>query len=277
MNRSSPSAGRTLHVLQFTDSHLLVHEDGLLKGTATWQTFRAVMERLMQTKPRPDFVLATGDLVHDGPRAVYRRLRERLDGLGAPVYVLPGNHDDPVLLADVFRGWIRKTDQGAWNSGGVGEKESGGLVDFGWAVHGNWLIVPLNDVVPGRQHGLLDDKELARMEALLRRHPGHHVLLCLHHHPVPFGRAGMDSIGLRNAERFFSVVDGYPTVRGIVWGHIHNAFEARRGEVLLLGTPSTCFQFDANSEQISPTEGPPGYRRLMLDPDGRIRSHVVWL
>ena len=311
------STDKALQVLQFTDSHLLVHEDDLLKGTATWQTFQAVIEHAMRTAPRPDFVLATGDLVHDGPRTVYRRLREYIKRMGVPVWVLPGNHDDPALLAEVFspdseqwmmdNGHYRKDsgmapypadlhrhigafpisshehgvmDRKAMQSKGNRYPEpspAGTGVDFGHVNYSNWVIIFLNTVVPRTQYGFLSAKELVRLESLLGKHPHSHILLCLHHHPVPFGRAGMDSIGLRNAEVFFSIVDRYPHVRGIVWGHIHNTFEAKRGQIILLGTPSTCFQFDAASERISPMDGPPGYRRLTLEPDGGIGSHVVWL
>ncbi|MBT8419675.1 MAG: phosphodiesterase [Gammaproteobacteria bacterium] len=289
--------GKALHVLQFTDSHLLVQEDGRLKGTATWQTFQRVIEHAIRTDPQPDFILATGDLVHDGPRIVYQRFRESIARMGAPIHVLPGNHDEPALLAEMFMEWTMGNGQWTGNggqgaqAGGHGPDKKGAndpaapmafaddnpSVNFGHVNHGNWLVVLLNTMVSQKQYGQLSPEELDRLETLLHEHPHSHALLCLHHHPVPFGRAGMDSIGLRNAEAFFSIVDHYANVRGIVWGHIHNAFEAKRGEVTLFGTPSTCFQFNAASEQISPTEGPPGYRRLVLESDGGIHSDVVWV
>lgn len=265
-NPPSSSTGKTLQVLQFTDTHLLEDDGGQLRGTPTWRTFQSVIEHARREMPEPDFILATGDLSQDGPPAVYRRLREHLDRMKAPVYVVPGNHDDPVSLAETFPAGRAEGEQ----------LETDG-VDFGHANHGRWLMVLLSTLVPGMQYGTLSAGELARLDALLRGHPGSHALLCLHHHPVPFGRAGIDSIGVRNAEDFFSVVDRHPNVRGIVWGHIHNTFEARRGRIVLLGTPSTCFQFDATSEQISPAQGPPAYRRLALAPDGGIHSRVVWV
>ncbi len=278
----------TLHAIQITDLHLLEDEDARLKNTAAWQTFRAVLQHAVREGPQPDFILATGDLAHERPRVVYGRLQADIAGMGIPMYVAPGNHDDPALLAEVFS---QATHQGSAANGSTTGKvagvppdtapmemtDGGASVGFGHVSRGNWLVILLDTVVPRMEHGLLSAGELARLDALLHTHPRAHALVCLHHHPVPFGRAGMDAIGLRNAEAFFSIVDRHPQVRGIVWGHIHNAFEAKRGEIMLLGAPSTCFQFDAASERISPIESPPGYRRLTLEPDGRIDSHVVWV
>jgi len=261
-NDSSPD--RIFRVIQLSDSHLLTDADDRLKGVATWRTFESVMERIARENPQPDLLIATGDLVHDGPLAVYARFRECIGSIGIPVRVLPGNHDDPALLAGIF---------------GVDPEQSAAnatdTINFGHAILGNWLMVFLNTIVPDMQYGMLDARELARLDALLGDHPGYHALLCLHHHPIPRKDEVAHFPGLRNAESFFSVVDRHPQVRGVIWGHIHSAFEAGRGDIRLFGTPSTCFQFNTVLEQIPPAEGPPAYRRLMLKPDGVIESEVA--
>nr|VFK14701.1 MAG: Icc protein [Candidatus Kentron sp. LFY] len=264
-NSSDNDTARTLRVIQISDSHLSTDENGLFKGVAPWRTFQSVVERIGREPLQPDIIVATGDLVHEGPAFVYRHLREHMDRIGVPIYVLPGNHDDPALLAETFdidmdRDATRVTD----------------YMNFGHTHLGNWLIVFLNTVVPGAPYGLLDTRELARLDALLGKHPDHHALLCLHHHPVPRKGETVNLPGLLHANLFFSVVDRHPQVRGIIWGHIHGSFEARRGKILLLGTPSTCFQFDAALKRIlGPNDGPPAYRRLALGADGTIESDVV--
>jgi len=56
-----------------------------------------------------DAVLATGDLVDAGSRAEYELLKELLAPLRAPVYLLPGNHDDRDALRATFadHGYLR--------------------------------------------------------------------------------------------------------------------------------------------------------------------------
>ena len=103
------------------------------------------------------------------------------------------------------------------------------------------------------------------------------MLIALHHHPVSMGSEWLDTVGLANAEEFFAVIDRHPTVRGIVFGHVHQAFETSRHGVRILGTPSTCAQFLPRSRDFEVDALPPGYRVLTLSPTGQIDSQVAWL
>lgn len=48
--------------------------------------------------PRPDVVLATGDLTDHGTADEYVMLRDILDELEAPLFLIPGNHDETDVL-----------------------------------------------------------------------------------------------------------------------------------------------------------------------------------
>ena len=81
-------------------------------------------------------------------------------------------------------------------------------------------------------------------------------------------------MSLTNGDRFFSVLDRHPQVRCVVWGHIHQEFDDRRKEVRLLATPSTCVQFKPRAKRHECDESPPGYRWLVLNPDGSFETGV---
>jgi Icc protein len=66
-------------------------------------------------------------------------------------------------------------------------------------------------------------------------------------------------------------------VRGIVWGHVHQALEGERAGVRLLATPSTCAQFAPGLDDFAIDSRPPAYRMLELLPDGSIVTEVVWV
>ncbi len=89
-------------IAQITDMH--IKPEGVLAygrfDTAPYLG-RAV-EHLLALKPRPDVVLATGDLVDGGLPEEYRRLHDLLTPLSMPVYLIPGNHDNRDALAAVF-------------------------------------------------------------------------------------------------------------------------------------------------------------------------------
>ena len=65
--------------------------------------------------------------------------------------------------------------------------------------------------------------------------------------------------------------------RAVLWGHVHQAFDGMRGGLMLMGTPSTCVQFESGSTKFALDERPPGYRWLHLYPDGRIDTRVEWV
>jgi hypothetical protein len=64
---------------------------------------RSVLE-INAMRPQPDAVLITGDLVeHPGP-VTYSHFRDLIAPLKAPAFLLPGNHDNPVIMRDFFEG-----------------------------------------------------------------------------------------------------------------------------------------------------------------------------
>ena len=249
-----PGQDGVVRVLQLTDSHLYADPSGTLAGMNTLDAFDQVLAAAAERSGTADFVLATGDLVHDATPEGYRIMAERIERLGRPVYCLPGNHDIPgVMEANLNQG----------------------LVSTPKSVHfGEWLIVLLDSTLPDQPGGALSAEELSHLQSLLDAHPDHHVLVSLHHQPVPIGSGWMDRMALANPSGFFEIVDGHSGVRGILWGHIHQTFEAERAGVRLMGSPSTCIQFAPGRARFGLDRLAPGYRWLDLHPDGRINSGV---
>lgn len=250
-----------VRVLQFTDTHLVGDPSGRQRGVVALDALRAVVR---QARRDPvDLILLTGDLVHDDP-AGYAWLRREFEG-DVPVLCIPGNHDDPQAFRRAFA-----------------------APPFQVAGHhdaGAWRLVMLDSHHPGHTGGRLTDEELRRLETALREASDRHALVVLHHHPVAMGSAWLDTIGLDEAQPFFAVIDRHPSVRGILWGHVHQALDAVHRpssndlprEVALMATPSTCVQFRPNTPDFDIDDRPPGYRRLVLHDDGRIESQVEWL
>lgn len=249
---------RYLDVVHLTDTHLFAEADGELLGVVTDAALRAVVADVLRRVPAPDLVLVTGDLVHDETLAGYQRLRSILDGLPAPVYALPGNHDDRALLANVFRG----------SPAGAGAA----------AVHGQWQVICLDSSVPGRVEGTLDSRQLSWLENELAQRRAPHALVCLHHPPVLIGSRWLDRLGLEQGPELLRVASASARVRGIVWGHVHQVWEKTVESVCLLATPATCVQFLPGAESFAlDGESKPGWRWLRLHEDGRIETTVHWI
>jgi Icc protein len=103
------------------------------------------------------------------------------------------------------------------------------------------------------------------------------MLLCLHHHPLVMRSHWLDKVGLEDAAQFLSLVHRYGNVRGVVWGHVHQALDCLVSGVRFMASPSTCAQFLPESHDFAIDNRPPGYRLLELMPDGNIATEVVWL
>ena len=73
------------------------------------------------------------------------------------------------------------------------------------------------------------------------------------------------------------IIDSHAHVRAVVWGHVHQAYDGRRGDVRLLATPSTGAQFLPKSDRYAVDSRPPAYRHFDLHSDGRIDTAVHWL
>lgn len=247
----------TLLVLQISDTHLFADPTGCLLGLNTLETLDQVLELVRERLPPMDLALVTGDLVHDASPEGYRLLQGRLTTLGLPTYCIDGNHDEPA------------TSSSHLNSPPIGMP--------GKADHGGWQLLLLNSKKPGSEGGHLSENELARLETALTNHPEQHALICLHHNPVPVGSSWLDTMRVDNADELFAIIDRHPQVRGVVWGHVHQAFEAERNRVRLIGTPSTCFQFSPQSQQFGLDQKPPGCRWLALLPTGEIESGLLYL
>ena len=242
-----------VRLVQITDTHLYADPGGALLGMVTLDSLDAVVDLVAGEALPADAVLATGDLVHDGSAAGYALLRERLARLGCPVLALPGNHDDPTTLAAVLA--------------------QPPVTNAREARFADWHVLLLDSTVPGEDGGLLGEGELAWLDERLSSGPGH-SLVCLHHSPLPTGSDWLDTMRLANAEAFFAVLDRHPTVRGVLFGHIHQTLEATRNGVRIMGSPSTCVQFAKVRPRFGLDPRPPGYRWLALLPDGGIRSGV---
>jgi Icc protein len=247
-----------VRLLQFTDTHLLAEPDATVRGVRTQASLEACLAHARRWHLPADVIAVTGDLVQDDPRA-YGTLELLFDRLGAPVLLVPGNHDLPDEMA-------RRFAHEPFQVGGT-------------RVLGHWAIVMLSTWFAEARdgEGRLGNGELQRLEEALAAHHGHHVLVCLHHQPMPMEAAGLDSLGLEDADRFMALIARHPQVRAVAWGHAHQALDVFRGATSYLCTPSTCMQFKPRDPGFVIDGRPPGYRVIDLHDDGGIATEVVWL
>lgn len=246
---------KPLRLLQLTDPHLGAHSSETLIGLNTEESLLDVLNHIRDSNLTFDLVIGTGDISNDGTLASYERFVARVNEFlpNVPLAWLPGNHDNPKAMATFPREevWIEEFNLGQWH------------------------FILLNSRIPFEEGGELSPGELARLERLLNLRPDRHTLVFLHHQPVPVGSDWIDQYVVKNAGQFFGIIDRFPNVKAVSWGHVHQAFEATRGALNLFASPSTCVQFAPQSAQFQVDYLMPGCRSYLLWPDGRIDTQVV--
>ncbi len=247
---------QSFRLIQFSDTHLSADPGERLRGVASLPALEAAIADAQRRCPRHDGVLLTGDLVQDDP-AGYRWIRSAFETSTVPVMAIAGNHDLPAQMRTVL----------AHRPFHVG-----GEVSFG-----SWLVVLLDTWVEHSAAGRLGAQQLVHLGTVLTANPNRHVLLCLHHHPLVMRSHWLDKVGLEDAEQLLALVRQHSNVRGVVWGHVHQALDCLISGVRFMASPSTCAQFLPGSEHFAIDNRPPGYRILELMPDGTIATEVVWL
>lgn len=246
----------SIQLVQLTDLHLLADPAASLKGVNTLHTLRCTLRAAATDLAAAQALLLSGDLVQDQP-AGYEHLPGLLAPLQLPVLCIPGNHDLPSDMAAKLPGPTFQV---------------GGHRDIG-----PWRILLLDSTVAGEAYGELGAAALAALQQQLLAAGDRPVLVVLHHPPLALGSAWLDAIGLRDGQALLQLLLAHPGVRGVVFGHAHQAFDAQRGALRLLGTPSTCVQFRPQCDEFALADQPPAYRLLQLHADGQINSRVVWV
>lgn len=257
--QSVDAQGDVVRVVQLTDTHLCETRGATLLGMDTDHSLQAVIDLVHKERSTVDLLLGTGDLSDRGAREAYDRLQDYFDLFSCDSFWLPGNHDNRQKMEAAASTPTRLCREIRTR---------------------HWQVLLLDSQVPGEVGGELGDQELALLDGALQsaQDEGLHSLICLHHQPVAIGSNWLDEQMVSDADDFFVVLDRYPGVRGVLWGHVHQEVDRDRAGVRLMASPSTCVQFAPGNANFKADDLPPGYRWLDLHSDGRIETDVsrVW-
>lgn len=243
-----------VRLIQITDTHLGPLTSESLLGLNTDQSLEDVLQLLVAEQPSIDYLVCTGDIASAGHESCYKRFLDMFHRyLHTPLAWIPGNHDSATIMAQLQ----------------ISNPPEARLVDLG-----AWVLVLLDSAVPGHVYGNLAQSELDYLDKALSLYTDRHVIVMLHHQPVPVGSVWIDQYVLRNADKFFAIIDRYSNIKALVWGHVHQDFNGWHNQIQLIATPSTCVQFLPNSDEFRVDTQMPGYRWFDLHDDGRLETGI---
>lgn len=253
-------------IAQISDMHVRV-EGSLAYRRVDTATFLArCVEHILHLTPRPDLVLATGDLVDSGQRAEYARLRQLLAPLPMPVYLIPGNHDDRDALTAEFadHAYLPR-----------------GAKFLQYTIEGDGLqLIALDTLLPGETGGLVCDERLDWLAARLGEARDRPTVIFLHHPPFATGIEYMDGYGLRNAAALADVVRPHAQVEAVLAGHLHRRISMRWAGTVATTAPGTAHQVALDLRPGEPgrfTLEPPGYLLHLWRPGQGFVTHSCYV
>jgi 3',5'-cyclic-AMP phosphodiesterase len=227
-------------IAQITDCHVVEPGELLADRIDTAASLRAALAHIESFRPRPDAIIATGDLVNDGRRAQYDHLAEILRTCTTlPIHAVPGNHDHRGALRSVFPSLPAGGDDDPLDH----------VVDQ-YPVR----LVGLDTTVPGSHGGALSGDQLAWLDQVLGDAPDRPTLVFQHHPPFETGIAWMDEVGMADPHREAEVIARHSNVLLVTAGHVHRPVTTAFG-----GTVASCWPSTGAQVALALDDDPFGY------------------
>lgn len=250
-----------MRIVQLSDLHLQPPGQRLYGQVDTAACLEAALARIATLAP--DLLLISGDLSDRGSDAEYAYLAQALAPLSCPVALMPGNHDRREALRAAFpaQGWA-----------GEGEAPCHRRLDV---ASGTLLL--LDTVVPGQEHGQVDDAALDWLEAACPTRA--RTLLVMHHPPFSIGVAGMDAIACRGAAALNAWLVRRPNVEAVLCGHVHRFVATSFAGRPALTAPSPAHQIaldlDGPAADLAFTLEPGAFLLHLWAPGSPLTTHCV--
>ena len=250
---------------QITDLHITSDKDPLNKERNE-KRLRAVLRAIHERKPRPDAIIASGDLVDRGEPEEYDELKKIFGEIELPLYLGVGNHD----MRAPFRAAFPDTPV-----------DADGYVQYAVDLGGVRLVM-LDTLDEGKNDGAFCKARAAWTRRTLNKARRTPTIVALHHPPIQSGIRWMDPDPRADwIMRLEKTLKGRNQILTAISGHIHRSyFGMFAGHSLSVG-PATSIQLTLDLTDVNMrvpdgreilVEEPAGYTLLVWD-KGMLTTH----
>jgi len=240
-----------LKIIQITDTHLVADGERIF-GSDPGARLAAAIDDVNRNHADAALCVLTGDLAHHADPHAYHLLRERLGDLTVPWQILPGNHDDRDLMAEMFPELQRDGD---------------GFLQSTIETPAGTLLF-LDSVDPGVHSGRYCERRRRWLNRALASCAGRPAYIFVHHPPFEIALPHIDQYVMAEGDGFGETVARHRHLRHIFFGHVHRPvsgswrgipFSALRGT-----NHQSWLDFTPSRVNITSLE-PPGYAVIFLD------------
>jgi 3',5'-cyclic-nucleotide phosphodiesterase len=241
-------------IIHISDTHFTPagQPDAFNQQVNPFYKFDLVFSDIAKMATKPDFIVITGDLVHEGQAGDYVRLKalidEESDQLKVPIFVVLGNHDRTAAFYDGFLD--RPPDSKYYY-----KLTLGGLDNY-------FLDTTFEDLEPG----YLDAKQLDWLWTQLEAHPRQPALIFMHHPLAAAALSQMRFSVLQNSTDLLNVCKA-GNVKGIFAGHIHFPATYTTAGILNAVADSSAYHIDCRDPHHHYVNDAVGYNIIRVTDD----------
>lgn len=218
-----------MQIAHISDLHIVAETGavGLLREDTVARAY-ALIRDLNAFSPALDLVVITGDTVNDARADEYAVLSDLLAELHIPYLVVPGNHDDRLLLRNVAPQQPYMHPELLYHRRDLGSVR----------------IFALDSLSPGEIGGRLLAGQLDWLAQELAQPFQGHTFIALHHPPCKPRLGRLDGATLiEGTPQLQALLDAQTAPVTILCGHMHRPFSAFLGRALISAATSTAFEF----------------------------------
>ena len=238
-------------IAHLSDTHLAA-PGALTCGVAPMaDNLARCVARLNALAPRPDLLLISGDITHNGSRAEAELAREILSALAFPYYLVPGNHDSRATLREVFASAAPPSARPAGPLPSRGEV-AGGFCNYVIEDH-PLRIIALDTLREGHPGGEFCARRASWLAAALAAGGARPTVIFMHHPPLALGVPETDQDGFLGAAHLGRIIARHPNIERILCGHVHLATHARWSGTTVTTAPSPGMRLTLSLESRAPS------------------------
>lgn len=248
-------------IIQITDTHLFSSPDTPLSWIDGLEIYsntqlEKTIRHIKKQETDADHIIFTGDIAEEMKPKTYKLFKSMIRDIDIPISILPGNHDENAsFYIELNKNTIRTNCN---------------------IQYPHWQILMIDSSLCSEPYGYLSNHQFQNIQKRLE-HSSKNTLIALHHHPLETKSRWIDKHMLKNGDQFISLIKQYSHVKGVIFGHIHQAFDHTLHHIRFLGCPSTCVQFTPNLNTMKFDHHKPGYRTIELHDNGLLNTNIHYL
>jgi Icc protein len=250
-----------LKIVHLTDIHLLANIESELHGVNPYTNFKEIVADL-ELVTDIDCIIITGDIANLGEYDAYFHANLILQNINVPIFWIQGNHDYSEVMLQIANKVKIKTDKSF-------------IIKDTKFILLQSVMRDEADLTKNKTRGFLYDYEISFLKRELDEDNFKHCIIALHHPPI-LSNTWADWRGLLNRDAFTSIVEKYPKVKIVLYGHQHITQQTMINGITYISSPPTSYQYKSDVDELSVINDKQGYCIICIDESGNVNIKMSY-